>query len=96
MIVTLDEAKLWLRQGSDDDDELITAILIPAAEKYIKNATGKEFDSTNELAKLLCLVLITDWYDNREMIGKTSAKIRHTVDSILQQLSLEPGAEVEP
>lgn len=86
MIVSLDEAKEWLRIEHNDEDGTIQR-LINAAEKYLKNATGNTFDSSNELAQLFCLVLVADWYENREMIGKVSDKIRPTVDSVLSQLS---------
>lgn len=86
MIVSLDEVKNWLRIDFSEDDALLTT-LISAAEEYLKNATGKTFDNTNDLAKLFCLVLITDWYENREMIGKASEKVRQTVESMVAQLS---------
>lgn len=86
MIITLDETKQWLRVDHNEEDILIQT-LINAAENYLKNATGNTFDSTNELAKLFCLVLVADWYENREMIGRPSEKVRFTVDSILSQLS---------
>ncbi|MEW5321333.1 head-tail connector protein [Geobacillus thermoleovorans] len=86
MIITLDEAKQWLRIDHNDEDSLIST-LISAAEKYLVNATGNTFDNTNELAKLFCFVLVADWYENREMIGKTSEKVRHTVESIVAQLA---------
>jgi uncharacterized phage protein (predicted DNA packaging) len=86
MIVSLDEAKEWVRIEHNDDDSTIQ-MLIKAAEKYLKNATGNTFDSSNELAQLFCLVLVADWYENRDMIGKVSDKIRPTVDSILAQLT---------
>lgn len=86
MIVTLEEAKNWLRVDSEEDDILIQS-LIKAAESYLKNATGIEYDNTNELAKLFCLVLIVDWYDDREMVGEASEKVRHTINSILMQLT---------
>lgn len=92
MIVTLDEAKLYLRVDGNDDDDLIT-MLIKAAEEYIKSATGKEYDGTNNLAKLLCLVLITDWYENREQSDKISEKYRFTVQTILAQLKYQPEQE---
>jgi len=92
MIITLEETKQYLRIDNNEEDGLITT-LIDAAETYLENATGNKFDETNHLAKLFCWVLVTDWYENREMIGRTSDRIRHTVDSILQQLSLEPDPE---
>lgn len=86
MIVTLEETKQWLRVDGTDDDTLIYT-LMTSAELYLKNATGKTFDGTNELAKLLCFVLIVDWYENREMIGQTGEAVRHTINSIMMQLS---------
>jgi uncharacterized phage protein (predicted DNA packaging) len=86
MIITLGETKQWIRVDSADEDVLI-GILITAAEKYLTNASGNTFTSSNELAKLLCFVLVADWYENREMIGQASGKVRLTVESILAQLS---------
>lgn len=86
MIVTLEEVKQWLRVDGDDDD-LQIGMLINASERYLKEATGIQFDYTNELAKLFCLVLIVDWYENREFVGKAGEKVRHTINSILMQLS---------
>lgn len=86
MLVNLDETKQYLRIDGDEEDSLLTS-LIQAAETYLKNATGKEFDETNHLAKLFCLVLIADWYENREYAGKTTNSIRPIVASILAQLN---------
>jgi uncharacterized phage protein (predicted DNA packaging) len=86
LIITVEEAKNWLRVDGAEEDTLIQ-ILISAAEDYLYNATGNVFDSKNELAKLFCFVLVTDWYENRDMIGKASEKIRLSVDSMLSQLA---------
>lgn len=86
MIIDLTETKLWLRVNENDEDNEIQ-MLINVSEKYLKNATGNTFDSTNELAKLFCLVLVADWYENREMIGRVSEKVRFTAKSLLLQLS---------
>ena len=92
MILTLDEVKLWLRIDGDADDTSL-AILIATAEQYLKNATGIEFNSTNTLAKLLCMSLISDWYENREHVGKESDRTRFTIQSILMQLTY--GGDVQ-
>ena len=68
MLITLNETKEYLRVDGDEEDNLITS-LINAAEVYLKNATGKTFDSSNELARLFCLVLVVDWYENRTYIA---------------------------
>jgi uncharacterized phage protein (predicted DNA packaging) len=92
MIVSLDEVKNWLRIDFSEDDALLTT-LISAAEKYLKNAAGNTFDSSNELAQLFCLVLIADWYENREMIGKATDQTRPIIQSILTQLTYSYGGD---
>jgi|SRR5690625_903237 len=87
-ILSLEETKLWLREDTDNPDVLKQiSMLIFAAENYLKNATGIEYDSQNKQAKLFCLVLVTDWYENRELTGKrVSEKVRFTIQSMLAQL----------
>ena len=87
MLISLKEAKEYLRVDGDEEDTLITS-LIAAAEVYLKNATGKNFESTNELARLFCLVLVVDWYENRTYIaGKVGDGVRPVIESILAQLN---------
>ena len=89
MILTLDEVKEFLRIEIDysDEDSFLNS-LIMAAETYITNATGKIFDTSNELAKLATKILITHWYENRQIDSFTSVnKISFSLDCILTQLS---------
>lgn len=96
MILELENTKKWLRIDGPEED-LTIEMLIGASEEYLKNATGKEFDSTNNLAKLFCLILVSDWYENRELVmtspgGRSvSEKIRRTVESMLLQLQYCEG-----
>lgn len=84
-ILELEETKKWLRIDDDEDD--IVGILIGAAEIYLYNAIEFRPDGTNALAKLFCLVLCADWYENRDLIGQQpSDKVRFTVQSIMAQL----------
>lgn len=87
LIVSIDEVKSFLRIDTSDEDTDIQS-LIDGAELYLKNATGKTFDSSNPLAKLYCKVLITDWHDNRSLLqdSKISDKVRFTLQSIMMQL----------
>ncbi len=87
MILTLSEVKEFLKLEEDfyDEDNYIQ-LLMTASEAFLYNSTGITFGSSNSLAKLYCLVLISDWYDDRSMIGKASDKIRYTIDCISTQL----------
>lgn len=85
-ILTLDETKNWLLDTPAADDPVIT-MLIAAAEAYLYNATGVTFNADNYLAKVFCLTLVTDWYENRGMIGKTTERTRPVINGILTQLS---------
>lgn len=92
MIITLSELKLYLRLETDyTEDDAFLNTLISAAEAYLKNSTGKIFTNTNGQAKLFCLVLISDWYENRSMNSKASEKVRFTINSILAQLEYCDG-----
>lgn len=96
MIVSLDEAKSWLRVDGEDEDATIT-LLIDAAEEYLKNATGRQFDNSTNQAKLFCLVLVTDWYENRELMGvRVTEKLRFSIQSMLAQLNYMGDGISEP
>jgi uncharacterized phage protein (predicted DNA packaging) len=87
LLITLEETKQYLRVDTDVDDALIIS-LINAAESYLINATGKTFDTTNPLARLFCLVLVVDWYENRGLtVGKVGGGVRSVISSILAQLN---------
>ncbi len=86
MIIDLSFARKWLREPPEEDNDIIE-LIIGAAEEYLKNATGRTFDDTNNQARLFCLVLVTDWYENRDLIGtKPSEKVRFSIQSMLIQL----------
>ncbi|MGG3674935.1 head-tail connector protein [Bacillus nitratireducens] len=84
MVLTLEEAKKYLRVDGDEEDDLI-ASFITAAEQYIKNATSKNVDLKSELAKLAARILIAHWYENREAVGKAE-QLAFSLQSILVQL----------
>ena len=90
MIIDVELAKKWLRVDADDEDDIVE-LLVDAAEEYLEDATGKQFDATHKKARLFCLVLVADWFDNRELIGqKPSEKVRASIQSILAQLQHAP------
>lgn len=97
MIITPADAKSYLRiDAASPEDAALLQLLIDAAETYLRNATGKQFDSGNRLACLFCLVLVADWYENREMVGKVGERVRFTVQSLLAQLTYCLDPEVTP
>lgn len=86
MKLDLQDVKEWLRVDHDEDDSIIESI-IKSSIQYLENATGKNFDESNELAKQFCLFLISDWYENRQYMGeKVGEKVRFIIQSILAQL----------
>lgn len=79
----LDEVKEYLRiDGTDEDTEIQG--LINAAEAYLTNA-GVIKDETKELYKLAVKMLVVNWYENRQPIGKAD-KLAFGLDSIITQL----------
>jgi uncharacterized phage protein (predicted DNA packaging) len=87
MIVSLDEAKLYLRLDDDysDEDVLIQSLEL-AAEESLFNSTGIIFDDTSNLAKLYINVMINDFYSNRSIIEPLKTKTRDTLTNIALQL----------
>ncbi|PFB40896.1 DNA-packaging protein, partial [Bacillus thuringiensis] len=69
MVLTVEEAKKYLRVDGDEEDDLITSFVI-AAEIYIQNATRQDVKLDSKLAKLAARILISHWYENREAVGK--------------------------
>lgn len=90
-LVTLEEAKLWLRIDHDDEDQLIR-MLIEGARQYLKAATGREWSRASVLARQAMLALIADHYVNREITVSAGAskELRPAIQSMIMQLSLEP------
>lgn len=81
-MVTLKEAKKYLRVDFADDDVFIKK-LITASRKYIKNIVVDY--KSNELLDIAQLLLIEHWYYNRSILGRVPKNILHGIDSILFQ-----------
>ncbi|PGC82330.1 head-tail connector protein [Bacillus toyonensis] len=89
MVLTVEEAKKYLRVDGDEEDDLITSFVI-AAEMYIKNATSNNVDLKSELAKLATRILIAHWHENREAVGEAE-QLAFSLQSILVQLQYCEG-----
>lgn len=94
-ILTLEEAKNYLRIDYYDDDLLLQSLLV-ATMDYLRDAIN-DFDkkATKEKfikrAKILACVLVQDWYDNREQ--KESKDLTYTARSLLTQLQVGDNFE---
>lgn len=81
--MSLEEIKLFLRVAGSEEDTLLIG-LQSAAEEYMTNA-GVKKDYTKGLYKLAIRLLISHWYENRVVVGK-SDKIPFGIDNIIIQL----------
>lgn len=93
MLITLEDVVSYVHLDSveelEKDEKNTLNLLIKNAEFYIEDATRpieKMSDRTKEKAKLLALVLISDWYDNRSLNMKVSEKARYSITSLLNQM----------
>lgn len=85
-MISLKEVKDYLKIEYDDDDLLLQGLL-EAASQYLKNATGKEsFDGAENIANTFMLLLISEWYENREYTGKVNNRIKPIITSMIMQL----------
>lgn len=94
-LLDLRTAKQWLRFDdtyTDEDD--IIKLLCANAEIYVKKAVGEHYKLTEEnkaQAKLLAMILVTNWYENRDFTGNVehiADKARRTVEGLVLQLQL--------
>lgn len=98
-MLSVEEVKPYIRVDYDDDDVLID-LLIANAEIYLRDAIS-DFDLkvSNDIegrfknkAKLAMLVLIKNWYDNRDFMEfRVGEKIRYTIQSIMVQMNYSHG-----
>lgn len=92
MLVDLKLVKKWLRlEEEDTEEDDILELLIDNAEIYIKKAVGKHYNATEgnqKQAKKIALVLVTNWYGNRDFSGQVDEKVRYTIKSMVLQLQL--------
>nr|WP_315026879.1 head-tail connector protein [Brevundimonas diminuta] len=64
-LVTLGQAKAHLRLIEDDEDTYVES-LIAAANEYIQTICGPEFDEMSSAQHYAALLMIGQWFDNRD------------------------------
>lgn len=88
--LTLKEVKDYLRIDFDDDDLWLQSLMV-ATMDYLRDSID-DFDKKLEKekfksrAKILALVLLQDWYDNRE--HAENKDFTYTVRSMMTQLQV--------
>jgi len=87
---TIEEVLEYL--GIDYADDMVTRNIersISTADAYLKGSIGENYPEDDPRVKELALIFISDLYDNRGMIEKTSGNVRRLVDDMSLQLRLE-------
>ena len=83
-MITLDDAKNFLRVDGTEDDGLIQA-LIAASAAYIANAAGDTVDTTSPVYDQAQRILVVHWYENREPVGQANI-MAYSLESMILQL----------
>ena len=92
-LLTIDEVKLWCRIDDADDPaeqaqiDAQILMLIGAAKRYLKRATGIDFTSEDEEAKVCALALIAENWENRKAATEKYMKTNPFIQSMITQLT---------
>lgn len=84
-VISLDEAREWLRLDNTDNDEVIEGLLDGAAE-YITIATGLTplYQAASPLAKTATKFLLSLWYDPTQA---DTDKLQRSIDNLLKAVA---------
>jgi uncharacterized phage protein (predicted DNA packaging) len=103
----LEVIKEYLRIDGDEENTFLSLLLV-SAKTYLKNAGVSEpsdltvpttGDDPNALYKLVLMMMITHWYENRMVVTAATARagqapIPYGVESIILQLKADQLPEV--
>lgn len=97
--IELAEVKRHLRIDGEYDDADIIDVYIPAAEAYLEGAVdGLAQKATSPqlsaIIKLVAMVLVGEFYDNRELIDNRKRQPSYAVQALVAQLQLAPMPDV--
>lgn len=92
----LAKIKNYLRVDEDlIDDDILIQSLIDSAIEYIQNCTGKVYKQNDKVYELCIMLLVSHWYDNREILQKgNNAENPHSVTALLNHISYCNNYEV--
>ena len=72
----LEEVKEWLKLDDNDSDMLVESLIL-SAESYLYTATGRrKYGEQTELAKLICMYIITHWFEDRDYYNPSPQSVR--------------------
>jgi hypothetical protein len=91
MILTLDEARDYLRVTVDEVGDPTVIGYISAAETYLIKG-GCVLNPDDESAKLAVKMLVVDYYENRDPESRSTGKLDAGLKSIITQLQLTDPA----
>lgn len=91
MALTLERTKEYLRVDSDDDDALVTSLMVASASYMAAAVDGysekcKSDSQFSALGDAVELALIAEMYENRNVSGQEAKDYSYTVRSIITQL----------
>lgn len=84
-IISLDEAREWLRLDNTDNDAVIEGLIEGAAE-YIEIATGltPSYQAISPLAKTATKFLLSLWYDPTQA---DTDRLQRSIDNLLKAVA---------
>lgn len=84
-MLTVEEARDWLRLDNSDNDEMIRGLITSAVE-YIELTTGKtaQEQAYSPLATTAAKFLLSLWYDPTQT---DTDKLQRSIDNLLKALS---------
>lgn len=94
-MVSLEDAKKYVRIDFTDDDTLISE-LIDVAQIYIDSLVGEEYKADEKLVKIADLLikkLVNDMYENNSFTVTSSAKKDIIINSMLDKLAIRNWSE---
>lgn len=93
-MITLDEAKAYLRIDLPDEKDLaMLQLAIDASDRWMISAVGSCYDEDDPKAKELQLMVIADLYDNRTTTELNQYNVRRLFYDLALQLRLELRGE---
>lgn len=84
-MAVLDDVALYIRTDAHD---VTLQPIVDSAIAYITSATGKEFDSDNDVHMMLLKMLSAHWYDNRGAMTPYTVQIPFSVETMLAHVKL--------